>query len=171
MRTLYPLTVFALALFFMGGCASDGSFTNPFASGEESPPPAFFLSEFSDIPIPAELSESRSDTFITFAPSGIKCGTQRFTGRVEVVSLMNTLRRYMSDNGWILRSLLRAKESSLVFEKSDRFATFQVTDGLVTTELRLFVSSRLEGDAGDPAVNAFVPPSSSSSGGAQQLQR
>jgi hypothetical protein len=165
---MYPLTVFFLTVFLAGSCASDGTFTNPFASKNEEPSSAYFFSEFSDIPIPNELSESRNDTFITFAPSGIKCGTQRFTGRVEIVSLMNTLRRHMSNNGWTLRSLIRARESSLVFDKPDRVASFQINDGLITTELRLFVSSRLEGDAG--AAAAYVPPAPSS-GGSQQLQQ
>jgi hypothetical protein len=165
-----PLAALCLTAFFASACATDGSFVNPFSSKEEAPSAGYFYSEFSDIPIPNELSESRSDTFITFAASGIKCGTQRFTGRVELVSLMNTLRRYMSSNGWTLRSLLRAKESTLVFEKPDRIATCQLSDGIIFTELRLFVSSRLDGDSGAGVPAAFPPPDVST-GGTQQLQR
>lgn len=152
----------------IAGCASDGSFTNPFASNEPAPTTSYFYSEFSDIPIPNEMSEQRSDTFITFAPSGIKCGVQRFTGRVEVVSLMNTMRRYMSTNGWTLRSLLRSKESVLIFEKPDRVASFQITDGLVNTEMRVFVSSRLEGDSSSVEINSYVP---STAGTEQRLSQ
>jgi len=157
MRTILALCLLVLSLFVFAGCASDGSLSNPFSSTpEEAPTTNYFFSEFSDIPIPNEMSESRSDTFITFAPSGLKTGVQRFTGRVELVSLMNTMRRNMSANGWTLRSLLRAKESVLVFDKPDRLAAFQISDGTFSTDMRIFVTSRLEGDA--PHVDAYTPP-------------
>ncbi|MDR2669911.1 MAG: hypothetical protein LBC14_08175 [Desulfovibrio sp.] len=145
MRVLPLLLIAAL----LAGCASDGSFKNPFSDdgGEASAAPAYYFSEFPDIPIPSEMSEARGDTFITFAPSGLKCGVQRFSGRVEVVSLMNTMRRNMASNGWALRSLLRAAESVLVFEKTDRLAALQISDGMINTDMRIFVTSRLEGDS------------------------
>ncbi len=152
----------------IAGCASDGSFQNPFVNNDPPPATSYFFSEFSDIPIPNEMSENRSDTFITFAPSGVKCGVQRFTGRVEIVSLMNTMRRYMATNGWTLRSLLRSKESVLIFEKPDRVASFQISDGLVNTEMRVFVSSRLEGDSSSVEINAYTP---AVSGGEQKLSQ
>jgi hypothetical protein len=96
------------------------------------------------------MSEARGDTFITFTPSGLKCGVQRFSGRVEIVSLMNTMRRNMSSSGWSLRSLLRASESVLVFEKTDRLATIQISDGMISTDMRITVTSRLAGDSPPP---------------------
>lgn len=156
---------------FSAGCASDGSFQNPFAtSSEENAAPAsgFYYSEFEDIPVPSEMSESGSDTVVTFAPSGIKCGMQRFTGRVEVVSLMNTMRKHMASNGWTLRSLLRAKRSILVFEKPDRIASFEIADGLMSTEMRIVVSSRLEGDAAGLDANSYAAPAAS---GSQRLSQ
>jgi hypothetical protein len=143
MRVLPLLLIAAL----LAGCASDGSFKNPFSEDGGSAAPAYYYSEFPDIPIPSEMSESRGDTFITFAPSGLKCGVQRFSGRVEVVSLMNTMRRNMASDGWAMRSLLRASESVLVFEKSDRLAALQISDGMINTDMRIFVTSRLEGDS------------------------
>jgi hypothetical protein len=149
-----PLLLVAVLLV---GCASDGSFKNPFSNegGETGAAPAYYYSEFPDIPIPSEMSESRGDTFITFAPSGLKCGVQRFSGRVEVVSLMNTMRRNMASNGWSLRSLLRASESVLVFEKTDRLAALQISDGMINTDMRIFVTSRLDGDS-PPALEGHA---------------
>lgn len=149
MARFFTMPLLGIVFVLLAGCASDGSFNNPFSSSDASAPgTGHFYSEFEGIPVPNEMSESRNDTFITFAPSGIKCGTQRFTGRVEAVSLMNTMRRLMANNGWTLRSFLRAKESILIFEKSDRVASIQISDGLVNTEMRIVVSSRLEGDFG-----------------------
>lgn len=157
-KALFPLV--ALLACMLSACASDGSFVNPFASEPKSES-GFYFSEFPDIPIPNEMSESSSDTFVTFAPSGLKCGVQRFSGRVELVSLMNTMRKGMAANGWSLRSLLRAKESVLVFDKPDRMAAFQISDGTFTTEMRIFVTSRLEGDAPAEFENTgFIPPTS-----------
>lgn len=144
-------------LLACAGCAADGTIKNPFASDDPPPANSYYFSEFSDIPIPNEMSESRADTFITFAHSGVKCGVQHFSGRVETVSLMNTMRRFMSSNGWTMRSLLRSKESIIVFEKPDRIATMQISDGAISTTLRLFVSSKLEGDAGGADINAYAP--------------
>ncbi len=160
------MTYFYRAICIVGlallctACASDGSFKNPFASSTpETPPgPNYYFSEFSDIPIPNDLSESRGDTFVTFAASGAKCGVQRFSGRVDVVSLMNTMRRHMAETGWTLRSLLRSKESVLVFEKPDRVVALHITDGVVFTEMRVFVTSRLEGDSASVVINPYNPP-------------
>lgn len=152
---LSRLVIIIAITLLCAACASDGSFRNPFAS--ETPEPSgtgFYFSEFADVPIPNEMSEKTSDTFITFASSGTKCGVQRFTGRVDVVSLMNTMRQNMSANGWVLRSLLRSKESVLVFEKPDRVVALHIVDGLLATEMRVFMTSRLEGDSG-VTMNTF----------------
>lgn len=159
-----PMSLFAALLLvtvLFAGCAADGTIKNPFANQEAPPANSYYYSEFSDIPIPNEMTESRSNTFITFAHSGVKCGVQHFAGRVETVSLMNTMRRFMSSNGWTLRSLLRAKESIMVFEKPDRIATMQISDGAISTDLRLFVSSKLEGDEASADLSSYTPPAES----------
>ena len=166
MGTPLRILLLCLVVFLFAGCASDGSFSNPFSSSEPASGSPYFFSEFPDIPIPNEMSESRGDTFVTFATSGIKCGTQHFSGRLEIVSLMNTMRRNMGSNGWTLRSVLRAKESTLVFEKPDRVVTIQLSDGLIFTDMRLFVSSRLDGDSSSVNINAYSPPAKGASSGA-----
>lgn len=158
----FRLLLICSALVLCTACASDGSFQNPFSSSssEQAPTSSYFFSEFSDVPIPNEMSESSGDTFITFAASGVKCGVQRFTGRVDVVSLMNTMRQNMADNGWTLRSLLRAKESVLVFDKAERVVAIHISDGVVFTEMRIFMTARLEGDSSSVVINPYTPSSS-----------
>ena len=170
MARSFKLLLLGIMAVLVAGCASDGSFKNPFVTEEPATPgTGFYYSEFEDIPVPNDMSESSGDTVVTFAPSGVKCGMQRFTGRVEVVSLMNTMRRYMANNGWTLRSLLRAKRSTLIFEKADRIASFEIADGVMSTEMRIVVSSRLEGDSASLDVNAYAPPVASSSSNSQRL--
>jgi len=150
-RSLKLLLLGILAVL-LAGCASDGSFKNPFSSDTAAVPlGGYFYSEFEDIPVPNEMREVSSDTIITFAPTGVKSGMQRFKGKVEVVSLMNTMRRHMANNGWTLRSLLRAQRSILIFEKQDRMAFIEITEGLLDTEMFIVVSARLAGDS--PAVD------------------
>jgi hypothetical protein len=149
------MTLFSRLLFLslltlaLAGCASDGSLKNPFSSSEEETPEnPYYLSEFSDVPIPHDMSEERDKTYISFAPSGMKCGVQHFSGRVEVVSLMNAMRRNMAAQGWILRALLRSRESILVFEKADSICTMHISDGRIYTGMIIFMSPRLDGDSG-----------------------
>lgn len=170
MRFFHLLAVCLAGMLLLTGCASDGSIKNPFASSESFPAGSCYFSEFPDIPIPNDMSESKSDTVITIASSGTKYGVQRFTGRVEAVSLMNSMRRNMADNGWTLRSLLRSKESVLIFEKPDRMAVLQINDGLVSTEMRISVSSRLEGDSRAVDISAYSV-GTSYSGGGQKLSQ
>ena len=147
MRQFLLLFIICLTLLLPLGCASDGSFVNPFESSEPSTGAAYFFSEFTDVPIPNDMKESRGDTYISFAATGVKCGVQLFKGNLDIVALMNAMRRNLSEQGWVLRALLRSQESMLVFEKPDRICAIQITDGSISTHMRIFMSSKLEGDS------------------------
>ncbi len=171
MRNLARALVLCLAVTLMG-CASDGSFKNPFADDAGSAPTTpYFFSEFTDIPIPNGMSESTGDTFVAFAPNGLKCGTQKFSGRLELVSLMNSMRRNMAANGWTLRSLLRSKESVLIFEKPDRLVCLVFSDGMIFTDMRVFVSPRLQGDSTGLDMQAYTTPGATAPAGSSGSQK
>ena len=158
---------------FLAGCAADGSLVNPFDdSADQQPSTPYYFSEFPDVPIPHAMSEERGNTYISFSPTGVKCGVQSFSGRLEVISLMNTMRRNMADNGWTLRALLRSKESVLVFEKAHQVCAMHITDGMIYTDMIVFMSPRLEGDSASADTTAYSQPSgSASSGGSQPLAK
>lgn len=158
MNTVLRLLCLCSALMLATGCASDGSMWNPFSDDDEyTDTTPYYFSEFSDVPIPNEMSESSGDTFISFAPSGVKIGVQRFSGRLELVALMNALRQNMANNGWTLRSLLRSNKSFLVFEKQNRICSMVISDGLIYTSMQIFVSPRLEGDSSALDISAYTP--------------
>ncbi len=179
MRSLY--LSLACAALLLTGCAADGSFKNPFESEGEQPASgassANLTGEFTDVPVPATM-DITSDTFVTVG-QGIKTGSQKFRGRMESVDLMNAMRRNMAGHGWVLRSAQRSQESILVFEKPDRVCTLHFSEGLIFTDMTVFVSSRLTGDKG--GVDLAAPASrgsagsggkaSSSSGGVQKLSQ
>ena len=165
------LLLVAVAVFTVG-CAQDGSFKNPFSSDEapvNQPANPYFFADFSDIPIPNDMSEVSDETVISYAPSGVKCGVQRFRGRVEVNSLLNAMRNNMAGQGWTLRSFLRAPSSLLIFEKPDRVATLYITDDLLHTNMRVFMSPRLEGDHSANGLSFTTPAANTS--GTQQLSQ
>ena len=156
---------------FAAGCAQDGSFKNPFTDDAPVSQPAapYFFADFSDIPIPNGMSEVSDETVISYAPSGMKCGVQRFKGRVEVNSLINAMRTNMASQGWTLRSFLRSPSTLLIFEKPDRVATLYITEDILNTNMRVFMSPRLEGDHG--TANYTFTQQSPQSGGSQKLSQ
>lgn len=149
MRNILIMTAFVAALFCVTGCVEDSSVSNPFETKVPTPGGDYFFSEFADIPIPNDMSESKSDTYTAAQASGIKAGFQKFSGRVDALALIRTMRRNMADHGWVLRSYLRSSESVLVFEKPDRVCSLQISDGVFSTDMRIFLSPRLEGDSSE----------------------
>lgn len=144
------LVVFVLGLV---GCGADGSISNPFST-PEPPSTPFYFADFNDIPLPHPMSEVKSESVITFATSGVKCGVQRFKGSVDASSLIATMRNNMISQGWALTSMLRANESVLTFEKHDRLCTLYITDDTIYTNMRVFVTPRLA----DGAMDGYVTP-------------
>ena len=176
MRTLRLIMLLCLTTVMFTGCASDGSFVNPFESNDGGNAPAnpYFFAEFPDVPIPNAVSEDSGKTFVTFAPSGVKSGVQVFSGYgADNVALMNSMRRNMASNGWTLRSLLRSKSSIMVFEKPDRICSVVVQDGMVSTTMHVFMSPRLEGDSASLDISAFSQPAPTggASGDVQKLNQ
>lgn len=161
------LLVAALALF--SGCASDGILVNPFADNTPPPVNPYYYDEFPDLPIPNEMTEVASDTVITSTASGVRTGIQHFQGRVESVSLINAMRKNMANQGWTLRSLFRAQQTIMIYEKTDRVCSLYITDGMIYTDMRVFVSQRLEGDSSDLDVNQYSIPVTTSNAGSKTV--
>ena len=154
------LTAILGVLLLVMGCASDGGVSNPFETSVPVPGGDYYFSEFADVPIPNDMSESKSDTYTSAQGPGLRSGFQKFSGRVDALALIRTMRRNMADHGWVLRSFLRSKESVLVFEKPDRVCSIQISDGMIYTDMRVFVSSRLEGDSGEVDYATSYPSQS-----------
>lgn len=152
--------IMLFATLGLAGCAADGSISNPFST-PEPPSTPFYFADFTDVPIPHAMSEVKSESVITYAASGVKCGVQRFRGNVDASSLIATMRNNMSSQGWALTSLLRANESVLTFEKDDRLCTLYITDDAIYTNMRIFVTPRLEAGALDNYVMPVTPSDSS----------
>ena len=173
-RTILCTLLLATALVFTG-CATTGSSDGSSASTDGSAPAReYYHEEFSDVSIPIDMDVIKDETFITYSPGGMKVGIQEFKGRVDMTSLVSTMQRYMQRDGWMLRSVFRAKRAILIFEKPEKICSLAITDGLIFTNMIVFISPKLaDGDA-RYAAPAYTPSSGSgarSSGGVQTLSQ
>jgi len=150
-RTAIFLLMMSLTL---GGCfgASSESGTDPVSTGL-----SYYYDEFPDVAIPREMTAQKKETFITFNADGTKLGTQIFSGSVEMVSLVNAMTGYLQRDGWTLRSNFRSSRAILIFERADRICSIYISDGMMNTEMLVFVSPKLT----DGALQYSVPASTS----------
>lgn len=152
MRRYIVLAIIVLS-FSLSGCfsgSSDGG-SDPISTGLN-----YYYDEFSDVAIPREMSPDKKETFITFNTTGVKLGTLMVTGRVELASLVDAMRGHMQRDGWSLRSVFRSSRSIIIFEKADRMCSMYLSEGMLTTEMLIFVSLRLA----DGALQYSVPAAS-----------
>lgn len=139
------LMLFLVSILFLSACASDSSM-NPFAESAPAPTTPYYFDEFVDVPIPHDMREVNEETMVTYAPSGVKIGNQRFKGRVDANSLLTTMRKNMTGQGWNLHSLFRAQRSIIIYEKPDRVCTINIVDDTIYTNMYIFVTPKLSGD-------------------------
>lgn len=152
----YVLFVTMLLAIALGGCLDSSSDGGSAPSGSSGG--THFFGEFSDVPVPNELSIDSKDTFITYSTEGIKLGTQRFSGRVDMASLVGAMKNHMQREGWTLRSVFRSSPNSImIFEKPDRMCSFYISDGIIFTSMLVFVSPKLQ----EGALQYSVPSSTS----------
>ncbi len=161
-----------LMILVLAGCAGSGASSDTASNPGSTPNRDYYYDQFPDIAIPVDMSVSNKDTFITYTADGLKLGIQLFSGRVEMGSLITVMQRYMLRDGWTLRSVFRAQRSIQVFERADRICALYISEGMLYTDMLVFVSPRLPdgavhhitpAPAADPAPSAPV----SSSGGVQ----
>lgn len=163
MNRLFLSLVLSLSIALLSGCGAMMGADNPGSEG-------YYYAEFSDVPIPNELAENKSDTYITYVTGGLKCGQQIFEGRVEKNSLLTALKYYMQKDGWSPRAAsYYGNKSVLTYEKSDKIATLLVTDGTLFCTLQVTVSPRLSGSEllHDSNTMPGSSPSYSSSSGVE----
>ncbi|CAK7000861.1 MAG: hypothetical protein DELT_00021 [Desulfovibrio sp.] len=148
---LFSMLIVSIAL---GGCfnSGDDGASDPVSSGL-----TYYFDEFQDVPIPNEMKVDKKDTFITYSADGIKLGTQAFSGRVEMASLVNAMHSHMVREGWVLRSVFRSSRSIMIFEKPEKMCSVYIGEGMVNTGMLMFVSPKLQ----QGALQYSVPTSTS----------
>lgn len=153
MRLYIALILLAISLV-LGGCfgSESNSGTDPVSSGM-----TYYYAEFKDVAIPKEMTAQNKETFITYSSDGTKLGTQIFSGRVEMASLVEAMCGHLQRDGWDLRSSFRSTRSILIFERADRMCSIYIGDGMIETSMLIFVSPKLASGA----LQYSVPASTS----------
>ena len=83
---------------------------------------------FDDILIPNGMEHTADEDF-SFDTQQFKAGIQVFQGRVVFDDLINFFLNNMVKDGWRKVSAVRSKKSILIFEKANKAATVELTDG------------------------------------------
>lgn len=104
--------------------------SGPAASGSEvetyDNPNYYYL--FDDILVPNGMEHTAGDDF-SFDTQQFKAGIQNFEGRVIFDDLINFFQNNMVKDGWRKVSAVRSKKSILIFEKANKAAIIELTDG------------------------------------------
>jgi hypothetical protein len=148
-RKLLPafLLVSALALSgcadLFSGFSSSGASSDSGYSTAAPARPEYYYSSFADVPIPVEM-KSTKDSYSVYTSGNIKVGMETFTGRVEINSLNQAMRDYMTRDGWGLYSGSQgSKQTALVFVKDNLLAVVITTDGSMSTEMRVYMTQKI----------------------------
>jgi hypothetical protein len=120
-----------LGLFACSGMnARATSDTGPASPGGEvetyDNPNYYYL--FDDILVPNGMEHVGGDDF-SFDTQQFKAGIQNFQGRVVFDDLINFFQNNMLKDGWRKVSAVRSKKSILIFEKQNKAAIIELTDG------------------------------------------
>jgi hypothetical protein len=128
--------VFALALCSTLLCACSGmsgratSDSAPASTGSQAEtydnPNYYYL--FDDVLVPNGMEHTPDEDF-SFETQQFKAGIQNFQGRVVFDDLINFFLNNMVKDGWRKVSAVRSKKSILIFEKSNKAAIIELSDG------------------------------------------
>lgn len=139
MRAVTCLLLFCALL--LPGCA-DLNISNPFeqntASGNE-----VYYDQFSDVPIPRDMSVDSKRSLISVAQDGTKTGLLTVEGRVDKPSLANAMILNMNRQGWSLRGAAIGDKTMHLYEKDNRFAVLYFYDQTTTAAMEIWVLTRL----------------------------
>ena len=83
---------------------------------------------FDDILVPNGMEHTADEDF-SFDTQLFKAGIQIFQGRVVYDDLVNFFQNNMVKDGWRKVSAVRSKKSILIFEKANKAAIIELTDG------------------------------------------
>lgn len=121
----------ALALSACSGMNTKSSAdTVPASGGSQAEtydnPNYYYL--FDDVLIPNGMEHTADEDF-SFDTQQFKAGIQIFQGRVIFDDLINFFLNNMVKDGWKKVSAVRSKKSILIFEKANKAAIIELTDG------------------------------------------
>lgn len=146
-RTLVILL--ALAAVALSGCAVQD--LNPFSTRSLNPGEVVY-SQFSDVPVPREMTTDQKRSFISYSQDGSKNGLETLEGGFDLISLTRGMINNMMRDGWSLRATSSgANRHMQLYERDNRYALLYFYEQTASTAMEVWVSNRL-------AEGAYQPP-------------
>lgn len=146
---LHRVVCCLLSVLVLQGCADLG-IDNPFSSSTSDVSEVYY-DQFTDIPIPRDLTVDRSRSLVSVTSDGTKVGLVTAQGRVEMLSLTSAMVRNMGGQGWALRSSTTGPKMMQVYEKDSRYTVLYYYEQAMSTAMEIWVGTRLS----EGAVPAF----------------
>ncbi|MEG2171638.1 MAG: hypothetical protein RRY29_00100 [Desulfovibrionaceae bacterium] len=159
--------LFVLALTLgLTGCAD----MNPFASSPN--PEAAVYSQFSDIPVPKDMSTNASRTFVNYGQDGTKVGLETLEGRIPSLTLTRVMINNMLRDGWAIRTTASGSSRYMqLYERENRYAVIYYYDQTASYAMEIWVGIRLADGAvpPPPPLDPALAPGASTSGSAHSV--
>jgi len=131
------LVVFLLLFLFsiFSACATTKKEGTP-SPPEEKPRASSY--DFNDILIPSEMKLDQKDSFV-YAAGNFKAGILSFSGNVEPASLASFFQNNMPKDGWRQISIVKYRDTMLVFLKEERACVITIKEKTFSTTLKVRV--------------------------------
>lgn len=140
--TLALVLTFSL---FLTGCAD----MNPFSAPAN--PEAAVYSQFSDIPVPKDMSTNVGRTFVNYGQDGTKVGLETLEGRIPSLTLTRVMINNMLRDGWSIRATASGSSRYMqLFERENRYAVIYYYDQTTSYAMEIWVATRLADGAVPP---------------------
>lgn len=121
--------------------------------------------QFSNIPVPRDLTHMSRRSFTNYAPDGAKNGMETYEANVDQTELTRAMVSHMVRDGWAVRAALSgAGRDVQVYEQQNIYAVIYYYRQTATTTMEIWVGSRLA----DGTYKIPGPSGSGSPGGIQE---
>lgn len=136
------------------GCAEMNPFSTP------TNPEAAVYSQFSDIPVPKDMSTNANRTFVNYGQDGTKVGMETLEGRIPSLTLTRVMINNMLRDGWSIRATSSgASRYMQVYERDNRYAVLYYYDQTASYAMEIWVATRLADGAVPPPPPLADPTS------------
>lgn len=140
MRSFTKICIIVTLLFLFAGCSTMN--TSPSQEPVENRQATYqepdYYMDFDDIMIPKEISYDADNSY-KLDNSKFRAAIMRFTGRVQVMELINYFLNNMAKDNWTLVSNNKASTVHVMtFEKYNKSCVIQVDDSFATAKTTIF---------------------------------
>jgi hypothetical protein len=147
-NTLLAGLLAALCLLNVSGClplnaseTADSGHAQPVASNLAEFEP-YYPADFRDLKIPGELIWNMEKS-VVLNTNSFKGGSLNFSGRVEVLSLIEFFANSMKNDGWVSVGSIKSKDVLLAFTKANSSCMIRIMEGgpIGKTEVNIYIAN------------------------------